>query len=308
MVRRLPPLNALRAFEAAARLGSFARAGEELAVTATAISHQVKSLEEYLGVVLFDRLPRGLRLTAMGRAYLPELTHGFDQLARAAERLHESELRGLLTVSVLPSFGQRWLVPRLGDFRRRFPEIDVRIQATPRNADFVREGVDVGVRYGVGQYPGLRTRLLMTEEVFPAASPTLLGGAGGLRDWGDLARHTLLHDYTGREDEQWITWRPWLAQAGLATLDLMRGLFYDDSAMMVEAAVQGQGVMIARSALVSDALRDGRLVALFGVRRPADYAYYVVTPEAVADQPRIRAFVDWAVEAARVDQTAAAAG
>lgn len=296
MIRRLPPLNALRAFEAAARLGSFARAGEELHVTSTAISHQVKGLEEFLGVTLFDRLPRGLRLTAQGRSYLPELTKGFDQLARASDRLCGSELRGPLHITTIPSFGRQWLVPRLGHFRRRYPEIDIRVTATVRRVDFIADEIDVGIRYGQGVYPGLRTHRVMTEHVLPVAAPTLLSNGPRLSDWGDLRHHTLLHGRGMRDTETWTRWKNWLGLFGLGDVDTERGLHFDEGGMLVKACVDGLGVALGRTGLIGDHLRDGRLVALFNISRPADYAYYVVAPESIADQPKVRAFVDWVVE------------
>ncbi|MGC2856882.1 transcriptional regulator GcvA [Novispirillum sp. DQ9] len=296
MVRRLPPLTALRAFEAAARLGSFSRAAEELNVTAAAISHQVKTLEEVLGVGLFVRLPRGLRLTVEGRAYLPELSRGFDALARAADGLRHEDLGGLLTISVMPSLLQLWLLPRLADFRRRFPMIDLRLRAEADQANFVRDGVDVGLRYGMGRYPGLRTLQFMQEEVFPIASPTLLSGRHPLRAWEDLRHHTLLHDFALLGNEPWLGWEAWLRAARLADIDLERGLHFDNSAILYQACIDGHGVGIGRSALLAESLRAGRLVPLFDARRPADYSYYVVAPEASADHPRVRAFMDWVME------------
>jgi len=297
MVRRLPPLNALRAFEAAARLGSFSRAAEELHVTPAAISHQVKGLEEFLGVALFVRLARGLRLTDEGRAFLPELTRGFDHLARAGERLRDRGIEGLLTVSVVPSFAQRWLIPRLPGFRALYPDIDIRFELTPKLADFIDDGVDVGVRYGFGSYPGLRSLRFLEEDVVPVCNPTLLSGPRPLRQWEDLRTHTLIHGYTDLIPEAWISWAPWLKWARVSGIEPTRGLHFNDGAVALQAAVDGLGVAIGRTALVSNDLRDGRLVEPFpGARRPADFAYYVVAPEATADQPKVRAFMDWVVE------------
>jgi LysR family glycine cleavage system transcriptional activator len=305
MVRRLPPLNALRAFEAAARLGSFKSAADELNVTPAAISHQVKSLEDVLGLELFLRLPRGLMLTEAGRAYLPNLTRGFDRLAQASDALQGGELAGLLTVSALPSFAHCWLVPRLADFRQRFPQIDFRLDANPEMSNFGRDQVDVGIRYGRGNYKGMREIRFLTEELFPVASPALLSGPFPIRQWEDLSHHTLLDDYTALPDEYWITWHPWLQSQGLSIEGITKGsVSFNNSAMMVEAAIAGMGVMIGRSALVAHHLRDGRLVSLFDCRRPADFSYYVVCPEASAENPRIQVFMDWLQQIAQKDQTA----
>lgn len=304
MVRRLPPLTALRAFEAAARLESFSKAADELAVTPTAISHQVRGLEDFLGTELFVRLPRGLRLTVQGAAYLPELTRGFDQLARAGERLTDHACAGLLHVSLLGSFNHCWLIPRLPKFRSRWPDIHLRISVTGRHVDFLREGVDLSIRYGLGDYPGMRSNLFLSEEVFPVASPALLSGSKPLRTWADLAHHTLIDDHVAQPNERWITWDPWLRSEGvydLVTATCGR-LDFSTSAATVEAAVRGQGVTMGRTALVAEHLRDGRLVALFDSRRPADFAYYAVAPETTADQPMIKAFMEWLIEEGAKDQ------
>lgn len=298
MVRRLPPLNALRAFEAAARLGSFTAAADELNVTPAAISHQVRSLEDFLGVELFVRLPRGLYLTDDGKTYLPDLTAGFDRLAHAGDALHGSRLDGLLSVSVLPSFAQCWLLPRLPDFCRRYPQIDLRIESNAENSSFIKDQMDLGIRHGRGRYPGLRTRWIMGEELYPVASPALLAGPHPLRTWEDLRHHTLLHDYVADGVEHWLTWEPWLTQQGLGDIDLSRGIQFNNSAMMVDATLAGMGVMLGRSALVSHYVRDGRLMILFDQRRIADFSYYAVCPEATADKPRIRVFIDWLIQMA----------
>lgn len=304
MVRRLPPLNALRAFEAAARLGSFKQAAEELNVTPAAISHQVKSLEEALRVELFMRLPRGLVLSEAGRSYLPNLTKGFDRLAQATDALHGGDLAGRLVISALPSFAHCWLVPRLLDFRQRFPQIDLRLDANPEMSNFGRDQVDVGIRYGQGGYPGMRELRFLTEELFPVASPSLLSGPFPIREWDDLRHHTLLDDYTALPAEKWITWGPWLKEQGVVIGEDAKGIRFDNSAMMVEAALVGMGVMIGRSALVAHHLRDGRLVSLFDRRRQADFSYYVVCPEAHAENPRVRVFMDWLEQIAQRDQSA----
>ena len=194
LTRRLPPLNALRAFEAAARHLSFTKAADELAVTQAAISRQVKSLEDFLGTRLFNRVNRGLVLTDDGQAYWPELRDAFDGIDQATLRLRANDSSGTLTVSVLSSFAARWLVPRLGRFRELQPDIDVLVAPKDEFVDFQRENVDVGIRYGRGIYPGLRTDPLLEEEIFPVCSPALRDGAVPLANPLDLKKHTLLHD------------------------------------------------------------------------------------------------------------------
>ncbi|HET6467976.1 MAG TPA: transcriptional regulator GcvA [Geminicoccaceae bacterium] len=299
MPRRLPPLNALRAFEAAARHRSFVRAADELAVTAAAVSQQIRQLEDRLGIELFKRLPRGLLLTDAGRAALPELQKGFAHLARAVEQVAAGSLAGPLAVTVIPSFATRWLVPRLGGFVASFPEIVLTVWAELRRADFGREELDLGIRYGRGDYPGLDVRLLMTEEVFPVCAPSLLNGAKPLRRIEDLRHHTLLHDCDLTSGEPALQWSVWLRDAGVRDVDPKGGLLLSDAIMLTEAAVRGTGVALGRTALVADHLAAGTLIRPFAVARPADYAYYVVMPEGSALKPRVRAFVDWLEEQAQ---------
>ncbi len=302
MPRRLPPLNALRAFEAAARHRSFTLAADELSVTPAAVSHQVKGLEELLGVRLFRRLPRGLRLTDQGRNYLPGLTDGLDRLAEATERLTGRRLAGRLKVSVIPSFAARWLVPRIGDFYDRFPQIDVVIDAEPRNVDFAREDVDVGIRYGYGRYPGLHVELLLKEDLFPVCSPSLLNRGAPLKEMSDLRHHVLLHDSTAHLDELWVSWDLWLKAAGITDIDLGRGPRFSDTAMILQAAIAGHGVAIGRSALLGEDLRAGRLVRPFDITREAVFSYWVVTAPGSLDEPKVVVFWNWLAEQAARDR------
>jgi LysR family glycine cleavage system transcriptional activator len=301
MARFLPPLNALRAFEASARHLSFTKAAGELNVTQAAVSHQIKALEARLGVALFKRLNRALLLTDAGQAYLPAVRDAFDAIARATAQVTR---RGrpepkVLTVSVLPSFAAKWLVPRLGRFREAHPDIDVRISADHHMTDFGREDVDMAVRYGQGDYPGLDCVRLMTEDVFPVCSPRLLQGRHPLRTPADLRFHTLLHD------DFRVDWRIWLLAAGVQDVDPERGPAFTDSSMVVQAAVEGQGVALARSVLAAADLAAGRLVKPFDVSMPARWAYYAVCPKARRDDRRIKAFRDWLL--AEAEQTKRAA-
>jgi LysR family glycine cleavage system transcriptional activator len=301
MSRRLPPLNALRAFEAAARHLSFTRAADELHVTQTAISHQIKALEERLGVRLFRRLPRGLLLTEEAQRYLPPIRDAFDQIAAATEQLGVGGSSGRLTVSVLPSFAAKWLVPRLGRFRATYPDLDLRISASSQLVDFARDDVDVAIRMGPGRYPGLRVDRLFGESMLPVCAPKLLTGAHPLRRPEDLREQVLLHDddHTG--------WRLWLELAGVEGVDPTRGPIFTDSAMVVQAAAEGQGVALARRVLAAGDLAAGLLVQPFEVSLPHDLAYYLVSPEATAEQPRIRAFRAWLLAEAEADPASGAA-
>lgn len=301
MPRRLPPLNALRAFESAARQLSFVRAAEELNVTPAAVSQQVRGLEDLLSVALFRRLPRGLALTDAGRAYLPELSKGFDHLAKATDALTQPELRGPFTVSVSPSFATIWLAPRLPRFRIRHPDVDLRLRSENRPVDFAREEVDLGIRYGVPRSDGLAIWKLMEERVYLACAPSLIDAVGGLADPQDLARVALLHDFYARREEQRLFWTSWLREFGLPEDWSDRGYAFSDTAAMLQATLAGLGVAIGRSALFDDHVQAGRLARLFGVSHPADFSYYAVAPRHEADRPKTAAFVAWLRDEAGAD-------
>ena len=299
MAVALPPLNALRAFEAAARHRSFVAAAEELHVTPAAISHQVKQLEAILEVALFHRLPRGLVLTEAGKAMLPELGRGFAHVARAVRAAREGGLAGQLRVTVLPPFTQLWLLPRLGRFLAARPEVDIVILGSTRPVDLVREGIDVGIRYGPGRWPGVEALFLFSEETFPVCAPSLLDGPPPLRRPADLRRHRLLHDWDLTAGETWLGWPAWLAKLGLADLPAEGGLQLPDSVMLTEAAVRGLGVAIGRTSLSGEHLAAGRLVRPFALTMKADYSYWRVRPEGMPESPRVRAFTEWLVEESR---------
>lgn len=289
---RLPPLNALKAFEAAARRGGFVTAAEELHVTPAAVSHQVKSLESYLETELFFRQPRGLELTPAGRELLPHLTRGFDHFAKAVASLSGGELRGALRVSAAPSFATLWLVPRLRGFLRAFPEVQIRVLAASRPPDLDAGEVDIRIPYGMGDYPGFKVTPLLQESIFPVCAPSLLNQTP-LRRFADLKQHVLLHDIDIGEGEPTMTWKRWLRDAGLADVTPAGNVEFGDSILLTEAAVQGQGVALGRMSLVRGHLASGRLVRPLKVARPGDYAYYAVTTHAGAERPRVQAFLGW---------------
>jgi LysR family glycine cleavage system transcriptional activator len=298
MARNLPPLNSLRAFEAAARHLSFTKAAEELHVTPAAISHQIKALEELLGVPLFRRLTRALRLTQAGQAALPPLRDGFDKLADAVDLLRAHEESGAITVSLDPSFAAKWLVPRLDRFRAVHPDLDVRLDATEKLVDFQRDNVDLAIRYGGGNYPGLEAERLLSEEIFPVCSPKLLKGPEPLAQPGDLRRHTLIHLEWDSEDVTAPNWRMWLLAAGIHDIDFTRGPVFSMTSLALQAAIEGQGVALASSFLVADDLAAGRLVAPFdlSVCDPLDFAYHIVVPKRTADLPKVVAFKTWLLD------------
>lgn len=295
MPRPLPPLNALRAFESAGRHLSFTKAAAELNVTPAAISHQVKALEDLLEVALFQRLTRALRLTAAGQAALPLLSQGFDALAQGAEQLRAHATKGELTISVSPSFGAMWLMPRLEQFRSRHPDIEIRIDGTDRLVDVARGDADVALRYGPGGYRGVRIDCLFSPVNTPVCSPTLLRGAHPLRRPDDLRHHTLLHvDWKEAE----ASWRMWLLAAGLHDIDPTRGPHFTMENMALQAALDGQGVALIGDVLVADELAAGRLVRPFdpSLSTPLTFSYFLLSAKAGSDQPKVRAFRDWLLE------------
>jgi LysR family glycine cleavage system transcriptional activator len=289
MAERLPPLIAVRYFEAAARHLSFTKAAQELHVTHSAISHQIKSLEEWFGMPLFRRLNRSIVLTEAGQAYVRPVREALEKLGEASRALRAREQSGTLTVSVIPSFAAKFLVPRLGSFRRAHPDIDVRISASERLVDFAREDVDVAVRYGRGTWPGLRIDRLVRENLFAVCSPKLLRGPTPLRTPADLVNHTLMHDSDWPES----MWERWLAAAGVKIDQPKSRLSFNYSNLMIQAAIDGLGIALAQEALVRDDLATGRLVKPFDVDMPSEYAYYVVAPEATAERPKVAAFRNW---------------
>lgn len=301
MSNRLPPLNALRTFEAAARRGGFTSAAEELHVTPAAVSQQVKSLENYLDLQLFHRHARGLDLTEAGRQLLPQLTRGLAHFSRAIGTLTASGLSGRLIVSAAPSFAALWLVPRLQGFMRRYPEIQLRVLGTAVALDLNSGEVDIRMPYGMGQYPGFVTRALMRERVFPVCSPTLLNHSP-LRQFADLRHHTLLHDIDTGIDEPTMTWKRWLRDSGVTGVDPEQGMEFGDSVLLTEAAVRGQGVALGRDSLVTELLASGRLVRPLKASRPGDFAYYTVTTQGNAEHPRIQAFINWVEEQVELEQ------
>jgi LysR family glycine cleavage system transcriptional activator len=291
MRRSLPPLNALVAFEAAARARSFKRAAMELNVTPGAVGHQVRALERALGVQLFARVPRALRLTPAGARYFPAAREALDALHAATRALAPKRGAATLRVSTLPSFAASWLVPRLGAFRARHPRIDLVLHSSSELVDLARDPFDVAIRHGRGTYPGLHIELLMRDEIVPVASPLLR-----LTRPEQLRKHTLLHDDAPQG------WREWLAAAGINGVDASRGLVFHDSGQLVQAAVAGHGVALARRSLAEADLRAGRLVQPFARSQPAPFAYYVVCLPNRAEEPAIRAFRRFLLREARASK------
>lgn len=286
MPRNLPPLNALRTFEAAAAHMSFTLAADELHVTQAAVSHQIKTLEEWLGVPLFARFNRQLKLTDEGRAYLPEVRFALDRISYATQLITEQKSRASLTVCAMDSFAAEWLVPRLADFQKIQPSIDIWLTTWNRMDSLPRDNVDIEIRYGDGEWPDQEVSLLMKEEVFPVCSPTLIAD-GKLSKPEDLANCTLLHDCIT------VDWTDWLRAADVEGVDANNGPRFNHSHLMLRAAVNGEGVGLGRSVLAADSLNRGVLSKPFEVSLPAQFAYYIVHRPGIADKPKIKIFTDW---------------
>lgn len=286
MARQLPPLNGLRAFEAAARHLSFTRAAEELFVTQAAISHQVKGLEDTLGVRLFQRANRGLLLSEAGQVLFPAVRDGLDTMAAAVTQLNPGNRQKIVTISTLDSIASAWLVPRLGNFRARRPDLEVRLTMSEALVDFSRDDVDMAIRYGRGNWPGCRIQFLMSEEIFPVASPDLLARNPPIKHPCDLAQFTFLHD-TMPEG-----WDDWFKAHDVDEVTPRGNISIEQSHIIVQAAIAGHGIALGRGVLVRDALSTGKLVRLFEVSI-AGYGYYAVAGPHAWEQPRIRDLRNW---------------
>lgn len=289
----LPPLNALRAFEAAGRHLSVTKAAEELHVTAAAVSHQVKSLEDYLDVKLFRRSGNALYLTDAGQALLPRLHAGFAELERALADLGEHDRAGLFTLSVAPIFASKWLIPRLERFRTAHPEIDVRIAATTELASFRDDGIDAAVRVGRGRYPGLECHRLFGESVVPMCSPRLMRGEHPLLGPDDLRHQVLLHIEWPAREQIIPDWGSWLRAVGLSNVDASRGPQFAQPDHAMQAAAEGAGVVLGWRSLAQSDLEAGRLVIPFDLPLPMDVAFYLVYPAISGERPKLARFRDW---------------
>lgn len=297
-----PPLPALRTFEIAARHLSFTRAAAELHVTQGAVSQQIKQLEASLGFALFHRGPRGLSLTEKGEELAATAESAFRRLFDKVEELRQKEEGGILTVSVSPSLAVKWLIPRLGRFYQRHPEVDLRIRPDPAVIDLQAEAdsVDMAIRFGQGSFPGLAATPFMHETVFAVASPDLLAKGPPLRHPRDLVRHTLLHsDSVQMEVNSIGRWEVWLALLNVTAVNAKAGPTYPSSYMLLQAAIHGQGVALTWAALAEDDLRAGRLVRLFDRALEGAMSYFAVSTQAAARKPKVIAFRDWLVEEGR---------
>jgi len=289
MARKVPPLKSLRAFEAAGRHLSFTRAADELFVTQAAISHQIKSLEDFLGMPLFIRRNRKLLLTDEGQNYWPKIRDLFESLTAATEQLKSQVAGGPLTVSVVPTFATSWLIPRLSKFNKTYPEIEVRLKASDETVDFLQEDVDLAIYYEIGNYPGLHSVTLLSEKLTPLCAPSLLEGEQPLTSPRDLKYHNMLHDFSTGD------WHKWLKIAGVKGIDLSHGSVFSHSSMVLQAAIFGQGVAMGHIVLSQAEIAAGRLVQPFELMMDSDLSYDVVCPIESADRPKVKAFIDWLV-------------
>lgn len=299
MNRRLAHLNALRAFEATARLGSYVRAAAELGVTPAAVGQHVRLLEEQFAGALFERQGKKLVLTDAARAVLPDVKDAFDRLAQAEDRLREARRAPLVTVTLPPSFAAKWLIPRIEGFRMAYPDVDLRLDTTDRLADLPRESIAVGIRYGAGRYPGLDATPLMAEEVFPVCSPSLITRVHKLREPDDLRHFKLIHDTTMESHASFPTWAAWLKAAGARKVDARPGLRINSSIMALQAAIEGQGVALGRSVIVAGDLREGRVIRPLRPSCPTGYSYYLVYPAGLPLSRSASAFCHWLKQEAK---------
>ncbi|CDH06280.1 MULTISPECIES: transcriptional regulator GcvA [Xenorhabdus] len=297
MSKRLPPLNALRVFDAAARHLSFTKAAEELFVTQAAVSHQMKSLEDFLGLKLFRRRNRSLLLTEDGQSYYLDIKEIFTAINDATRKLQARSAKGALTVSLSPSFAIQWLVPRLSGFNQSFPGIDVRIQAVDREEDKLADDVDVAIFYGRGNWPGMRTDRLYPEYLLPVCSPSLLMGERPLKTPADLAKHTLLHDSSRRD------WQAYIRQLDMQQqINVQQGPIFSHSSMVIQAAVHGQGVALANNVMAQNEIDAGRLVCPFNDVLVSKNAFYLVCHDNQAELGKIAAFRKWILMQAASEQ------
>jgi LysR family transcriptional regulator, glycine cleavage system transcriptional activator len=297
MPARIPPMQALRAFEAAARSGSLTKAAEALSVTHGAISHQIKALEHIVGVPLIERAGRGIRATDDGERLATRLRAALADIADAIREAGERNNPRQLRVSVTPSFAARWLLPRLGKFIARHRDIDLDVRSSIALVDFRRDDADVAIRQGFGGWPDVHAEHILSDTYFPVCSPRLAPRLP--RVPADVARYTLL-----RADDEW--WKPWFDAVGLDWPEPSRGPIFNDSALMLQAAVEGQGIALARTSLLGNDLRNGLLVRLFDIDVPAPRRHYLVYPPRLAASPKLALFRAWLQDEIRSDEAARA--
>jgi len=290
MLKRLPPLNSLKAFESAARHLSFTKAADELFVTQAAVSHQIKSLESYLSIKLFHRKNRSLLLTEEGQSYFQDLRDIFVHMQDATDRLMAMGAKGAITVATPPSFASQWLVPRLYQFSALHSDIDVRIKAIDLDEGFLDDSVDIAVYYGKGNWQGLHSVKLLSEYLTPMCSPLLLQSSKPLRNLHDLSKHTLLHDNTR------AAWKNWLQSFNIKGINVNHGPIFSHTMLVLQAACLGQGVALSDTVLAKPDIDSGRLICPFDEMIESKLSHYLVCRESQAEQSKIKVFSDWMLE------------
>ncbi len=294
-VDRLPPLNALRAFEAAARLLSFTKAADELNVTPGAISQQIRQLEDYAGAPLFKRTGRSVLLTDSAQASLAMVHEAFEKISEAGRVMQAPARKGRVMISCAPSFAAKWLAPRLEAFHRQHKGIEAWISADMGLIDFNMADADIAIRYGRGAYDGLKSERLLEESVVPVCAPGLLEGDKAIRKPSDLKHHTLLHDESPENDPSCPDWTSWLVARNVSGIVADRGPRFNQGVLVIEAAISGQGVALAKRAVAGADLAAGRLVAPFADGSTAlDFGYWLVWPKGRHLSPEVRTFIKWA--------------
>jgi LysR family glycine cleavage system transcriptional activator len=300
MAHALPGLTSLRTFEAAGRLLSFTKAAGELAVTPAAVSHQIREFEDQLGAPLFMRSSRSVRLTPGGEILHAAVSDALDGIARAVSRLKKADGKPRLKITASPSIAAKWIVPRLDRFLALVPDADIRMDVSQLPLDFVRDEIDVAIRFGEGHYPGMKVDRLFDETILPVCSPKLLQGKKPLKAPRDLLQHTLIHVEWDAQGATWPNWRMWMLAAGIRDFDDTRGLHFLLTSLALQAAIDGLGVALSESTLVADDLAAGRLVQPFKMtlKGPPRFAYYVIAPIETADEPMVRTFREWILKEA----------
>lgn len=292
-MNKLPPLKSLLAFEAAGRHLSFTDAAHELNVTPGAISQQIRQLEEFLELKLFKRMNRIIVLTDDGQLFLPLISRGFEQFGEAVAMLREKSNEGPLTITSAPSFVSKWLIPRLSKFKSVHPGIDVRIDTSDRLVDFKHEDIDVGIRFGDGVYPELDTVYLFSFDLIPVCTPELMQHEGGLKTISDLKNHTLLHSNYDQLDSGFPDWSMWLKVVEASDVDAEHGIYFNQSDLLFQATLDGQGVALLANVMAEPEIRAGRLVQPFTTRLPVKMNYHLVTSPGKARIAKVAAFREW---------------
>lgn len=302
MLRHIPGLQALKAFDAAARHLSFTKAAAELNVTPAAISHQIKELEEQTGIVLFERTSRSMQMTRQGQILRGAVAEALAQLTRGLQRIRELSNPAQLRVTASPSIAAKWLVPRLDGFLTSHQGADVRVDVSSAVLDFERDGIDVAIRFGRGNYEGLKVEKLFSDEVFPVCSPALLKGRKPIREPRDLLQHTLIHLEWEAQGAVWPNWKMWMQAAGIPDFDDSRGLHFNQTSLALQAAIDGHGVALGDTTLAADDLADGRLVKPFdlALKSPAQFAYFLIVSDESQKRPIVQSFMSWVREEAAV--------